>query len=45
MKLPVDRIGVRASDLIIKPKSEGKSDKVMATIEEALLQAPIEWIE
>jgi len=45
MKLDLDRMGVRASDLIIRPSSNNKSDKVMATIEEALLLSPIEWIE
>jgi hypothetical protein len=45
MKLDLDRMGVRASDLIFRPGSDNKSDKVMATIEEALLLSPIEWIE
>jgi hypothetical protein len=46
MKLSVNRMGVRASDLIIKPSENNKSAKVdHNSLEEALLQVPIEWIE
>lgn len=38
MTLPIDRMGARASDLIIKPKDKAKPDKVSdVTIE-------VEWV-
>jgi hypothetical protein len=43
MTLPINRMGVRASDLIIEPSSNNKSDKVMPTLEQALKGVVIEW--
>ena len=37
--------GDEPKGFVIDGKPAVKPDKVMATIEEALLQAPIEWIE
>ena len=43
MKYPLDRMGVKASDLIIKPNPDAKPDKVMPTLEQALEGVVIEW--
>jgi hypothetical protein len=46
MKLSLDRMGVRASDLIIEPKSTDKSAKVLHdTLDKALAKVTIEWME
>jgi hypothetical protein len=43
MTLPINRMGVRASDLIINPSPNNKSDKVISTLEQALEGVVIEW--
>jgi hypothetical protein len=43
MSLDLNRMGVRASDLIIKPNPNTKSDKVITTLEQALEGVVIEW--
>jgi inorganic pyrophosphatase/exopolyphosphatase len=46
MKLSIDRMGVRASDLIIKPSANNKSAKVdHNSLEQALSKVEIEWVE
>jgi hypothetical protein len=46
MKLSLDRMGVRASDLIIEPKSNNKSAKVLHdTLNQTLDKVTIEWME
>ena len=43
MSLDIKRMGVKASDLIIKPSPNNKPDKVMPTLEQALEGVVIEW--
>jgi hypothetical protein len=44
MKLSLNRMGVKASDLIIKP-AKPESAKVTKSLEEALADVKLEWIE
>lgn len=39
MTLPIERMGARASDLIIKPKEKPKPDKVREP------KVQVEWVE
>jgi hypothetical protein len=43
MKLDLNRMGVRASDLIIRPSSDNNSAKVLPPLEKALMDVIIEW--
>lgn len=44
MKLDIKRMGAKASDLIIKPVA-AESAKVTKSLEEALADVKLEWIE
>ena len=44
MKLSIKRMGVKSSDLIIKPAT-AESAKVTKSLEEALADVKLEWIE